>query len=85
MLEHRGPRPGVALYGTALACLLVAATALPAASAQGVNPDAIRLTDDPAEDRAPAWSPDGARIAFAARAEEGEPADIYAAPVPVRR
>lgn len=31
------------------------------------NPQPIRLTDSPADDRNPAWSPDGHRLAFASR------------------
>ncbi|MBK9051780.1 MAG: TolB family protein [Chloroflexi bacterium] len=39
------------------------------------QPDLIRLTSDPAEDRDPAWSPDGRRVAFASN--RGRNWDIY--------
>lgn len=66
-----------------------AAPALPAliafVSERGGNPDIYvmntdgsglaRLTDDPAADISPAWSPDGTRIAFVS--ERGGSADIY--------
>ena len=38
----------------------------------------LRLTTDPAEDTAPAWSPDGSQIAFVRR--QGLQADIYLTP-----
>lgn len=45
-----------------------------------VNPDGtglVRLTDDPAFDRRPAWSPDGSKIAFDRGSEDGLATDIF--------
>jgi len=44
-----------------------------------INPDGTglrRLTDDPGEDRDPAWSPDGSRIVFSSN-RGGGPYDLY--------
>jgi len=42
--------------------------------AEGSNP--VRLTDNPAYDAYPAWSPDGTRIAFASD-RYGNDSEIY--------
>ncbi len=48
--------------------------------ALGAGSVPIRLTNDPAEDRAPAWSPDGRKIAFTGVFDDGASAAIYLVP-----
>ncbi|HKZ85754.1 MAG TPA: hypothetical protein VJ793_19120 [Anaerolineae bacterium] len=52
---------------------------VPSAALQGsASSSAINLTNSPAEDAAPAWSPDGKRIAFASARSSGGQPRIYA-------
>jgi Tol biopolymer transport system component len=37
----------------------------------------LRLTNDPAEERRPVWTPDGSRIVFASRRAGGTASELY--------